>query len=54
MVIGVARVPTPRDKTIFASSPTKTVEFEVQNRHKSTEDIKVLHLLFVTSVYFLK
>jgi len=32
MVIGVERVPTPRDKTIFAPPPTKTAEFEVKNR----------------------
>jgi len=31
MVIVVARV--PMDKTIFVFPPTKTTEFEVQNRH---------------------
>jgi len=32
VVIGVARVPIPGNKTIFAPPPTKTAEFEVQNR----------------------
>jgi len=54
VVIGVARIPTPGEKTIFASSPIKTAEFAVQNigARKSAEEAKVLHLLFVTSVYF--
>jgi len=35
VVIGVARVSTSGDKTIFASPPTKTAEFEVQNRARA-------------------
>jgi len=52
MVIGLARVLTPGDKIIFGSPPTNTAEFKVQNRR--VKEAKVLHLLFVTSVYFSK
>jgi len=54
VISGIARVPTPGDKIIFAPPPTKTAEFEVNNRRKSAEEAKALHLLFVTSVYFSK
>jgi len=50
VISDVARVPTPGDKTTFAPPPTKTAEFEGQNRRKSAEEAKALHLLFVTSV----
>jgi len=33
LIRGVARVPGARGKNIFAPPPTKTVEFEVKNRH---------------------
>jgi len=52
VISGVARVPTPGGKTIFAPPPTKTADFEGKSRRKSTEEAKALHLLFVTSVYF--
>jgi len=32
VIIGVAKVPTPKDKINFTSPRTKTAEFEVQNR----------------------
>jgi len=35
-------------------SPTKTAEFEVKNGRKSAEEAKAAHLLFVTSVIFLR
>jgi len=54
VISGIARIPTPGDKTIFALPPTKTAEFEVKNRSKSAEEAKALHLLLVTSVYFSK
>jgi len=41
-------------KNFFALPPTKTAEFEMKNRRKSAEEAKALHLLSVTSVYFLK
>jgi len=44
----------PGDKTIFATPPTKTAEFEVKNRRKIAEEAKALHLLFITSGYFSK
>jgi len=47
VINGVARVPTPGDKTIFAPPPTKTTEFEVKNWRKIAEEAKALHLLFV-------
>jgi len=37
LIRGVARVPGARRKNIFAPPPTKTVEFEVKNRHESKE-----------------
>jgi len=53
MVIGVARILIPGDKTIFAPSPTKNAEFEEKSRRaQKRERGKALHLLFVTSVYF--
>jgi len=42
VISGVARVPTPEGKTIFAPPPTKTAEFEVKNRRKSAEEAKAL------------
>jgi len=54
LISGVARVPTPGDKPIFAPPPTKTAEFEVKNKRKSAEEAKALHFLFVTAVYFSK
>jgi len=52
VVIGVARVSIPGNKTIFASPPTKTAGFEIYAKARKRQ--KVLHLLFVTSVYFSK
>jgi len=52
VISGIARVPTPRNKTTFAPPPTKTAEFEVKNVRKSKEEAKALHLLFDTPVYF--
>jgi len=52
VISGVARVPTPGDKTVFVLPPTKTAEFKVKKRSKSAEETKVC--LFVTFVYFSK
>jgi len=49
MVIGIAKVPILGDKTIFASSLTKTAEFEMKNRR--AEEAKVLHLLFAVCYF---
>jgi len=54
VISGIARVPMPGDKTIFATPLTSAAEFDVKNRRKSAEEAKALHLLFVTSVHFLK
>jgi len=54
VISGIARVPTPEVKTVFAPPPTKTGEFEVKNRWKSSKEAKALHFLFVTFVYFSK
>jgi len=54
VISGIARVPTPGDKTIFALPPIKTAEFEVKNKRKRAEKAKALHSLFVTFVYFSK
>jgi len=54
VIRGIARASMPRNKTIFAPPRTKTAEFEVKNRCKSTEEAKAIHLLLVTSVYFSK
>jgi len=40
VICGVARVPAPGDKDIFASPPIKSAEFEVKNRHNSVEEAK--------------
>jgi len=40
VISGVAKVPTPGDKTIFAPPPTK----EVKNRRKNAEMAKALYI----------
>jgi len=42
-----------RAKNIFAAPSTKTAEYEVKNRHKSAEEAKAEHLLFVNFCYLL-
>jgi len=54
VISGIARVPTPKNKTVLAPPPSKTAEFKVRNRRKTAVEAKALHLLFVTSVYFSK
>jgi len=51
VISGVARV-HPGDKTIFASSPTKTVEFKVKNWRKARQRHYICCLLL--TVYFSK
>jgi len=52
---GVVRLPFIREKNIFTPPPTETVEFEIKNSRKITEEAKAEHFilsLIVTFVLF--
>jgi len=52
VVIGVARVPTPADKTIFASLPTKTAEFEEQSTRKRGSGKSITFAVYYFCLFF--
>jgi len=53
VISGVARVPTPWDKTIFAPLSTKTAEFEMKNRRKSEEEAKAIQYICCLLLLFI-
>jgi len=42
----------PRDKTVFALSPTKTAEFEVKNRRKSAKEASITFAVCYFCLFF--